>query len=192
MTLDPLAQTTLLEPVFAADLEPAELCIERDHAEAIEINARGHYYSTTTFRDDGKPIMCNPNGTRSVFCDVDEGCDDDTPGEAKVADIAPLAAPATEPVYASVSSDIIWTTYPPVAAPAAAPIVTGFDMGAGDEHRTFALHEGVLVEIADEAAVVLAFRLTARVLLETHTGEQARAILDDELQRMIRGDAAAA
>jgi len=44
-----------------------------DQAEANEIEARGHYYSTTTFRDDGKPIMCNPDGTRSIFCDVDEG-----------------------------------------------------------------------------------------------------------------------
>lgn len=33
----------------------------------------GQYYSKTTFRDDGKPILCNADGTRSVFCDVDEG-----------------------------------------------------------------------------------------------------------------------
>jgi hypothetical protein len=33
----------------------------------------GQYYSTTTFRDDGKPILCNADGTRSIFCDVDEG-----------------------------------------------------------------------------------------------------------------------
>lgn len=46
--------------------------LEADHAEALEINAAGHYFSKTTFRDDGKPIMCNPNGTRNIFCDVDE------------------------------------------------------------------------------------------------------------------------
>lgn len=49
--------------------------LEADHAEALQINADGHYYSTTTFRDDGKPIMCNPDGTRNIFCDVDEECE---------------------------------------------------------------------------------------------------------------------
>lgn len=30
-------------------------------------------YSTTVFRDDGKPIMLTPEGKRSIFCDLDEG-----------------------------------------------------------------------------------------------------------------------
>jgi hypothetical protein len=30
-------------------------------------------YSTTTFRDDGVPIMLTPEGKRSIFCDLDEG-----------------------------------------------------------------------------------------------------------------------
>lgn len=32
----------------------------------------GQYYSTTTFKDNGKPILCNADGSRSVFCDVDD------------------------------------------------------------------------------------------------------------------------
>lgn len=32
----------------------------------------GQRYSETTFRDDGEPILLNADGTRSVFCDVDE------------------------------------------------------------------------------------------------------------------------
>lgn len=30
-------------------------------------------FSETTFKDNGDPIMLNPDGTRSIFCDVDEG-----------------------------------------------------------------------------------------------------------------------
>ncbi|MCY1167809.1 putative phage-type endonuclease [compost metagenome] len=41
-------------------------------------------YSTTTFRSDGEPIMLNEDGTRSVFCDVDEDSQD-----------TPTTAPAT-------------------------------------------------------------------------------------------------
>jgi len=29
-------------------------------------------FSSTTFKDNGDPIMLNADGTRSVFCDVDE------------------------------------------------------------------------------------------------------------------------
>lgn len=29
-------------------------------------------FSSTTFRDDGVPIMLNPDGTRSIFCDIDQ------------------------------------------------------------------------------------------------------------------------
>lgn len=36
------------------------------------INPQGQYYSTTTFRDDGKPILCNADGSRSVFCDLND------------------------------------------------------------------------------------------------------------------------
>ncbi|MCY1166946.1 putative phage-type endonuclease [compost metagenome] len=49
-------------------------------------------YSTTTFRDDGEPIMLNDDGTRSVFCDVDE-----EPGEALAARPAAAAAPVSAP-----------------------------------------------------------------------------------------------
>lgn len=31
-------------------------------------------YSTTTFKDNGQPIMLDPDGKRSVFCDL---CDDE-------------------------------------------------------------------------------------------------------------------
>jgi len=29
-------------------------------------------YSQTVFKDNGDPILLNADGTRSVFCDVDE------------------------------------------------------------------------------------------------------------------------
>lgn len=41
------------------------------------INSAGQYYSTTTFKENGDPIMLNKDGSRSIFCDVDEG--DDAP-----------------------------------------------------------------------------------------------------------------
>jgi hypothetical protein len=59
----------------AQQAKEAAAKLEADHAEALEINAAGHYHSTTTFRDDGQPIMCNPDGTRNIFCDVDEECE---------------------------------------------------------------------------------------------------------------------
>jgi hypothetical protein len=45
-------------------------------ADRVPINAEGQYYSTTTFKDNGKPILCNADGTRSIFCDVDDDADD--------------------------------------------------------------------------------------------------------------------
>ena len=47
-------------------------------------------YSTTTFRDDGKPIMLDESGRRSVFCDVDEEPTNDAP-RAPVASAIVLA-----------------------------------------------------------------------------------------------------
>lgn len=32
----------------------------------------GTHYSTTTFKDNGDPILLNADGSRSIFCDVDE------------------------------------------------------------------------------------------------------------------------
>lgn len=45
------------------------------HSEAMATAEKlpgGQYYSKTTFRSDGKPILCNADGSRSIFCDVDE------------------------------------------------------------------------------------------------------------------------
>lgn len=57
----------------------------------------GQRYSETTFRDDGQPIMLNADGTRSVFCDVDEetgpAVGADANGEQVAIVIAPDAAP---------------------------------------------------------------------------------------------------
>jgi hypothetical protein len=52
----------------------------RDHAQALDINARcfteslpgGQRYSRNTFKDSGDPILLNADGKRSVFCDVDD------------------------------------------------------------------------------------------------------------------------
>ena len=70
-----------------------------DHAEALAINAAGHYFHATLKREDGKPIMCNPNGSRSVFCDVDEdhGTLPSTPAPVTPIAAARTAAPASAP-----------------------------------------------------------------------------------------------
>lgn len=60
---------------FLAD--DAAVKLAADHVEALAINAAGHYYSATEKRADGVPLMLNPDGTRSIFCDIDEdgpGC----------------------------------------------------------------------------------------------------------------------
>jgi Protein of unknown function (DUF1351) len=38
-------------------------------------------YSTTTFKDNGEPIMLNANGTRSVFCDINDDVEGEKPAE---------------------------------------------------------------------------------------------------------------
>ncbi len=32
----------------------------------------GQHYSTTTFKENGEPILLNADGSRSIFCDVDD------------------------------------------------------------------------------------------------------------------------
>lgn len=39
------------------------------------INSTGQYYSTTTFKENGEPILCNADGSRSIFCDIADGDD---------------------------------------------------------------------------------------------------------------------
>lgn len=56
-------------------------------AEAVAptVHANGApLYSTTTFKENGQPIMLNDQGTRSVFCDLND-------------DVEPVAAPSVEP-----------------------------------------------------------------------------------------------
>jgi predicted phage-related endonuclease len=92
------AEARAREEAAARAQQEAAAKLEADHAEALEINAAGHYYHATLKRDDGKPIMCNPNGSRSVFCDIDE--DHGTLLPAQVTPIAaarPAAVPTTAP-----------------------------------------------------------------------------------------------
>lgn len=66
------------------------------------INPQGQYYSTTTFKDNGDHILCNSDGTRSVFCDVDEGDGANEANPISVVPEAPLfAAVAPKPVRPS-------------------------------------------------------------------------------------------
>ena len=97
------------EQAEAAAQQEAAIKLLADHAEALTINAAGYYYHATSKRDDGQPIMCNPNGSRSVFCDVDEGGDDD--GAAadlarRTTTAAALLADASSPISESVSAYI--------------------------------------------------------------------------------------
>lgn len=39
-------------------------------AAPVPINSTGQYYSTTTFKDNGEPILLNADGSRSIFCDI--------------------------------------------------------------------------------------------------------------------------
>lgn len=57
-----------------------EEIIERAHTEAINYHARfyvkplpgGQRYSGSTFKNNGEPILLRSDGSRSIFCDVDE------------------------------------------------------------------------------------------------------------------------
>lgn len=77
-------------------------------------------YSTTTFKDNGEPIMLNEDGTRSVFCDLADDMDEEPSAPAA----APAPAPAPAPAVASPMEkvqEIVRAATPPVAAAAPAP-----------------------------------------------------------------------
>jgi len=71
-------------------------------------------FSETTFRDDGQPIMLNDDGTRSVFCDLDE-----EPQAAPSAEPAPAPATKPDPAMQQVHA-VVRAATPPAAAPAPA------------------------------------------------------------------------
>lgn len=71
----------LEQKAASANIERQTAEIVGDHEMALAINARcyseplpgGQYYSRSTFKDNGWPILCEEGGKRSVFCDlVDE------------------------------------------------------------------------------------------------------------------------
>lgn len=72
-------------------------------------------YSTTNFRSDGEPIMLNDDGTRSVFCDVDEE-PGDAPAAAPAAAPAPAPAAAPDPAMQQVHAVVRAATPPPSAS----------------------------------------------------------------------------
>ncbi|WP_180937435.1 hypothetical protein [Herbaspirillum seropedicae] len=72
-----------------------EMPLETSEAEARPYAApqtTGLRYSATTFKDNGKPILLNADGTRSIFCDVDDGPDDDDGGQLEDAAQVPAQA----------------------------------------------------------------------------------------------------
>lgn len=52
--------------------------VEELQAPAVHSNG-APIYSTTTFKDNGEPIMLDENGKRSIFCDVADDADDTPP-----------------------------------------------------------------------------------------------------------------
>jgi hypothetical protein len=68
------------------------------------INAHGQRYSTTTFKDNGEPILLNADGSRSIFCDIADDCEDAAQPEAQpaapAADLIDWDAPMTARPYA--------------------------------------------------------------------------------------------
>jgi colicin import membrane protein len=68
----PILESLLSDMAPEVEAEPAPASGATPLEERVPINPEGQYYSATTFRDDGKPILCNADGTRSIFCDVDE------------------------------------------------------------------------------------------------------------------------
>lgn len=76
------AANTVVEPVADVSLETTDTPNEDDpgfYMQSDGVETDTHYasgapkFSSTSFRDDGQPIMLNEDGTRSIFCDVDEG-----------------------------------------------------------------------------------------------------------------------
>lgn len=121
--------------------------IEASKVPKVERDASGELYSekvyptgepmfsTTTFRDDGVPIMLTPEGKRSIFCDVDVDADPlpaidadlqvdvkFTPGEesSHAAQIAGFEFVTGLAVSTIPDADLVDT---------ASPIVIGIDMG---------------------------------------------------------------
>jgi hypothetical protein len=70
------AQLAASQPQPAAapveEEKPAPVLHATPQEDRTPINAQGQYYSTTTFKDNGKPILCNADGSRSVFCDLND------------------------------------------------------------------------------------------------------------------------
>ena len=59
---------------LGASFTPITQSVEPVSAQAsAQPTTSGQRYSTTTFRDDGVPILLNADGKRSVFCDIDQG-----------------------------------------------------------------------------------------------------------------------
>lgn len=72
----------------------------------------GQYYSKTTFREDGEPILCNADGSRSVFCDVDMGAGDQTViATARRSDGGGLSIEGVRTLHAMPPEDVAPTGY---------------------------------------------------------------------------------
>ena len=68
-------QRAEIEAAKAPEPEP-EPVVEETPAEPPLTHENGApMFSTTTFKENGDPIMLNDDGTRSIFCDVDEGAE---------------------------------------------------------------------------------------------------------------------
>jgi len=98
----------LAEERAALEKEKAELAAQRaavDAAKRAEFFASQKHpdgspmYSSTTFKDNGDPIQLTPDGKRSVFCDLLDGPDGESPYtaddfDAQVQQFAQAVAPA--------------------------------------------------------------------------------------------------
>lgn len=85
--------------------EPAEpIAAAPEPAPAEPFNITGQRYSATTFRDDGQPILLNEDGSRSIFCDVDEEAVEPV---AEVSSMRPYLKEACEAIDAALFSDDI-------------------------------------------------------------------------------------
>lgn len=156
-----------------AEVRAAAEKLAKDQEEASKINAAGHYYSETTFRDDGQPIMCNPDGTRNIFCDVDEGID--PAGEPPVALSIDMGSGAVVADQWSETEIELFMSEPSAPLEVSKIITPAAELTA---------------TTADDADLVEGFKIMVAGLYETRSADAIRELLDSVLAELECKEAA--
>lgn len=89
--------------------------LEQANARRQEEESKPAMFSMTVFKENGDPIMLNPDGSRSIFCDVDEGGD---PDAAELADLGTIEVASGPDLNISVDMTTGAVTTEPIDAEA--------------------------------------------------------------------------